>query len=101
MPAITLGDVASFDVDASGLTLVCLPSATLGGSLFLRMEGSSLRNSMCRCFFVAVVGTVPLMDLRRSAAALIVRSASDIAGALQCAGYIFSTAVVMSWLSHM
>ena len=40
---------------------------------------------VCRCFFVAVVGTVPLVVLMKLATALIVRSASEIAGALQCA----------------
>ena len=84
--AITLGNVASADVDAAGLTLVCPPSATLGGLLFLRMERSYLRILACCCFLVAVAGTVPLIVLMRSAAALIVRSASEIAGALKCAG---------------
>ena len=37
-------------------------------------------------FFVANMGTVTFIVLMRSVAALIVRSASEIAGALQCAG---------------
>ena len=74
------------DVDAAGLALVCPPSATLGGSLFLRMAGRFLRVSLCRIFLVAVVGIVPFIVLMSSTAALIVRSASKIAGALQCPG---------------
>ena len=89
------------DVDAAGLTLVCPLLATLGGSLFSRMARSFLRVSVCRSFLVAVAGTVPLIVLMRSAAALIVRSASEISGALQCARYIFPTAVVKPWVSHM
>ena len=42
--AITLGDAASVDVDAVRLTLVCPPSATLGGLLFLGM----VRILVCR-----------------------------------------------------
>ena len=89
MLAITPGGAASVNVEAAGLTLVCPPSATLGGSLFLRMERIFLRIFVCCCFLVAVAGTVPLVVLMRPAAALIVRLASEIAGALQCAGYIF------------
>ena len=74
------------NINAAGLTLVCPPLATLGGSLFSRMVRSFLRVSVCRSFLVAVAGIVPFIVLMRSAAALIVGSASEIAGALQCAG---------------
>ena len=101
MLAITPGDVVSVDVDAAGLTLVCLPSATLGGLMLSRMVRSFLRISVCRYFLVVVAGTVPPMDLTRSAAALIMRYTSETAGVLQCAGYILTRAVVIPWVSHM
>ena len=74
------------DVDAAGLTLGCPPLATLGGSLFSRMATSFLRISVCHNFLVAVAGTVPYIVSMSSAAAPIVRTSSEIAGVLQCAG---------------
>ena len=84
--AITLGDVGLADVDAAGLTLGCPPSATLGGSLFSRMATRFLRVSVCHNFLVAVTGIVPFIVSMSSAAVPIIRSFSEIAGVLQCAG---------------
>ena len=50
---------------------------------------------MGRSFLVTVTGTVPCMDLTRLAAALIIRSSSEIDGVEQCDGYNFPTAVVI------
>ena len=74
------------DVDDAGFTLGCPPSATLGGSLFLRKARNFLRVSVCRNFLVVVAGIVPFIVLMSSAAAPIFRSSSGITGVLQCAG---------------
>ena len=60
-----------------------------------RMVRSFLRTLVCRCFLVAVAGTVPCVNSTRSDAALIVRSGSAMNGADQCAGYNFPTALVI------
>ena len=60
-----------------------------------RMARSFLRTVVCRCFWVAVAGTVPCMDLTRLVAALIVRSSSEMDGAEQCVGYNFPTVVMI------
>ena len=95
--AMAPGDVASVDVDAAGLTLVCPPSATIGDSMLSRIARSFLMTVVCRYFWMAIAGTVPRMDLTRSVAALIVRSALEMEGAV----YNFPTAFVMPLVSHM
>ena len=52
-------------------------------------------------FLVAVAGTMPRMDLTRTVAALIMRSASEMDGAEQCPGYNLPTAVVIPRVSLM
>ena len=94
MLAITLGDVALVKNDAAGLTLGHPPSATLGDLLLLRMVRGFLRTLVCRCFLVAVAGTVLCVDSTKSANALTVRSASEMHGAEQCAGYNSPTTLV-------
>ena len=95
MLAITPGDVGLVDDDAAGLTFAYPPLATLGGLLLSRIARSFLRTLVCRCFLVDVTGTMSCMDLTRSDAALIVRSASEMDSAEHCAGYNLPTAVVI------
>ena len=78
------------NVDAAGLTLGALLTATLGGSLLWRVVMSFWRTLVRCCFVVAVTGTGSSMDLRKSVAAMIVRSASKMAGVEKCANYRIS-----------
>ena len=78
MLAINPGHVVLVDNDDAGLILVCPPLATLGYLLLPKVARSFLRTLVCRCFLVAVVGTVTCMELTRSAAVLIIRYASEM-----------------------
>ena len=84
----TLGDVASVDVVALPATLGGWLVPTLGSWLFANIVVRASKALACLHLRLARVGIVACIDWSNSAAAAMVRSASDTEGMLQGVGKV-------------
>ena len=83
---ITLGDVASVDVD----TVCVVVGASLTSCVLSMIAIKSCSAFACLSFSFVVCGTAALISVRRLDDVMRVLSASEIVGILQCSEYILA-----------